>query len=162
MNTIDHIRTVMLRDLNSLRNEVEAFEDASEVWQVPKGINNSAGTLILHLCGNLRHFIGNALGTSEYARDREWEFSARDLSLPELLAEVDDTIRIVGETLARLPEAALIADYPVKLGERTLNTCVFLIHLCTHLGFHLGQIDYQRRIVTGRNVSISPQSIQSL
>jgi len=162
MSIREDIRTILLRDLESLRKEVEAYPDSKTIWAVKDGITNSAGTLTLHLCGNLQHFIGAVLGKSGYVRDRDDEFTSRDLSADELLKEIAATSAAVEKTLDQLADNVLLADYPVQVGGRTLPTGRFLIHLCTHLAFHLGQIDYHRRLVTGNNESIGPQSISEL
>lgn len=162
MSTPEHIKTILLRDLASLRRELEAYTSSEEIWAVPEGITNSAGTLSLHLCGNLQHFLGAILGKSGYQRDRESEFSARAINTDDLLAEIDSTVEAVSTALDNLSHTEMTASYPVPFDQRKLPTERFLIHLCAHLAFHLGQIDYHRRMVTGRNESIAPQRISEL
>lgn len=143
------IERFLRRELRSLRLELEAYPDERLIWALPPGCPNSAGTLALHLAGNLRHYIGAILGGSGYVRNREEEFAMRDIpraELLELLAEADVAIQA---TLPRLTEADLSRPYPEPIREQHLETRDLLIHLTTHLAYHLGQVSYHRRLVTG-------------
>ncbi len=162
MKLQESIRGVLVRDLRALRRELEAYGKETDIWELPAGISNSAGTLALHLVGNLQSFIGAALGESGYVRDRQAEFSRRDVSLAELIREIERTIVIVDATLNSLASKRLSEACPVAFGAIRVSTGDFLIHLSTHLAFHLGQIDYHRRLVTGDNQSIGPQAIPDL
>lgn len=141
--------TIVLRDLRALRREVELYPDDASVWALPAGISNSAGTLVLHLVGNLRCYIGSTLGADGYERDRPREFSARGLSRAELTADLDKTLQAVERALPQVTAEVLAAEYPLTIGNVRVNTQDFLLHLIGHLGYHLGQVDYHRRIVTG-------------
>lgn len=142
------VRQIILRELAALRREIEAYPDDASVWETPAGIANPAGTLALHLAGNLRHFIGAKLGGSGYVRDRPAEFARRDVPREEILSRVDDAMREVGDALANLPDARLTERFEIGLdSEPTVGD--FLVHLASHLAYHVGQIDYHRRIVTG-------------
>jgi hypothetical protein len=137
------------RDLTRLVQELSAFPDTATLWQTRAGITNSAGNLALHLEGNLREFIGRLLGKREYVRDRPREFSDSGLEKQELidrLSAVRDEIPMV---IAGLLAEDLDADYPMVYGGMTLPTRQMLIHLEGHLSYHLGQIDYLRRVLTG-------------
>lgn len=144
--TIEHF---LRRELGSLRQELEAYPDERLLWTLPPGLPNSAGTLALHLAGNLRHYIGAVLGGDGYVRNREEEFSARDLPRATLLAHIAEAETAIRTVLPRLTEAQLALEYPEAIRERFLATGDFLIHLAVHLGYHLGQVSYHRRLVTG-------------
>lgn len=150
------------RELRALRREVEAYPDDSSPWQVIPGPPNTAGTLVLHLAGNLQHFIGAALGRTGYLRDREGEFARRELTRDRLLAEIDATVQVVDTTLARLSPEQLEAHYPVPVNGRIQRTGDFLLHLLSHLSYHLGQIDYHRRTVTKQPNSVGAVAITEL
>ncbi|MEO8032458.1 MAG: DinB family protein, partial [Gemmatimonadota bacterium] len=143
------IHSLLLRDLAALRRELEAYPDERQIWALPPGLPNSAGTLTLHLAGNLQSFIGTAFGKTGYVRNRPAEFSRRDVSRSELLAQIDATVSAINAAFARLTSEQLAADFPDVLNGYRYNAEDFLIHLAVHLGFHLGQIDYHRRVVTG-------------
>lgn len=134
------------RDLQRLKKEIEAFPDAAGLWRVNGTITNSAGTLCLHLCGNLQHFIGAVLGGSGYVRDRDAEFAKRNVPAEELIAEIDRTQEVVAATLAKLSDADVDAPFPIKVFDKEMSTAQFLMHLQGHLNYHLGQINYLRRM----------------
>ncbi|WP_143306883.1 DinB family protein [Chitinophaga vietnamensis] len=135
------------RDLKRLSEEIKAYTTETAIWQVAPGIANSGGNLCLHLCGNLQHFIGAILGNSGYVRVREKEFSDKDIPIDKLLAEIDATQRIVHTVISGLSPEALQALYTGKpLGEE-ITVEKFLTHLYGHLNYHLGQINYHRRLI---------------
>ena len=146
---------VMRRDLKALRRELEAYGDERAIWALPKGVSNSAGTLALHLAGNLQAFIGAKLGGSGYVRDRDAEFNSRDLPRADLLRLVDDALAAVERTMPKLSDADMAKPFPMPIAGATIDTGDFLIHLAAHLTYHLGQIDYHRRIVTGETGAIA-------
>lgn len=145
---------MMARELTTLKKELEAYPTDADVWRAAPGITNTAGTLALHLAGNLRHFIGAVLGGTGYVRDRNREFAARDVPRSELLAGIDDAIAVVQATLDRLPDADLAKEFPEPVANVRLETGDFLVHLVSHLSYHLGQVDYHRRLVTGSGQTV--------
>lgn len=137
------------RDLTRLVQEISAFPDTATLWQTRAGISNSAGNLALHLEGNLREFIGRLLGQHDYTRDRPREFSDSGLEKDELIARLSALRDEIPLVIAGLSAEGLEADYPMAYGGMTLPTRQMLIHLEGHLSYHLGQIDYLRRVLTG-------------
>jgi uncharacterized damage-inducible protein DinB len=135
------------RDLKALKHEVGLYKDEKMLWFVTKNISNSAGNLCLHLVGNLNHFIGATLGDSGYVRQRELEFSLKDIPKSELIKRINDTIEVVENTLCKLTEADLQKEYKRHVVEDTMTTAYFLVHLSMHLAYHLGQINYHRRLL---------------
>jgi len=152
---VEQVQKILARELRALRREVEAYPDDASVWVVPEGVANSTGTLVLHLVGNLRAFVGQALGGDGYERDRPREFSARGLPRTELLRDIDLTMAAVDRALGLLTADALAAEFPLAIGPVRVNTQDFLLHLCVHLGYHLGQVDYHRRMVTRSGTTVS-------
>jgi len=140
---------VLTRDLRALQREIEAYGNEKDLWTMPPGVTNSAGNLAMHLAGNLRLFIGAKLGTTGYVRDRDAEFNRRDVPRAELLQQVSDALAEIEQTMPTVTDAALAAPFPMPIGGVTVTTGDFLVHLAAHLTYHLGQIDYHRRIVTG-------------
>jgi hypothetical protein len=153
---------VIARDLAATRREVEAYPDERLIWAAVPGLANSGGVLVRHICGNLQHFIGTVLGGTDYRRTRDAEFAGPPDSRDWLLREIDQTARSVAATLPRLTTAQLLAEYPLPIADHRLETERFLVHLAVHLGFHLGQLDYHRRAVTGQATSIAPMGVPSL
>ena len=117
------------------------------MWLKRKDISNSPGNLCLQIIGNLKHFIGHVLGKTDYARDREHEFSAKNIPTQELLQQIEETKVIVEQTLRKLDEDQLNANFPIDVFKESNSVRFFLIHLSTHLSYHLGQINYFRRLL---------------
>jgi uncharacterized damage-inducible protein DinB len=162
MHTIEYVRTVLVRDLEALKREITAYPTDADVWTVPPGTQNSAGTLALHLAGNLRHFIGARLGATGYVRDRPAEFSRRGVPRSELASEIDRAIIDVRETLQRLDADRLEDPFPDVVAGVRVTVCDFLTHLAAHTGYHLGQVDYHRRIVTGSGTTVGAMAVPEL
>lgn len=135
------------RDLNALKTEVNSYKDEKNLWIVTKDISNSSGNLCLHLIGNLNHFIGATLGNSGYVRQRDLEFSLKDIPKSELIMQINDTIDVVEKILSDLTEEDLQKEYKRRVFEDTMTTAYFLVHLSMHLAYHLGQINYHRRLL---------------
>jgi len=132
-----------------LIQELHAFPDTAAVWKTVPGVTNAAGTLALHLEGGLRHFIGWRLGKIAYQRDRPLEFSARDVERDELIARLEAVKASIPKVIAALTDAELDAIDPDNGTGKPMTTCQWLTHLYGHLNYHLGQVDYLRRVATG-------------
>ncbi|MCE1204882.1 MAG: DUF664 domain-containing protein [Holophagaceae bacterium] len=140
---------VLRRDLRCFIREVEAFPDDAALWQTVPGITNSAGNLALHVAGNLRHFVGAVLGGSGYLRQRDAEFARRSVTRAEVAALLEAAAAEVEAGLESLRAETLDQPYPQELLGHRPATARFLVHLATHLAFHLGQAGYLRRALTG-------------
>jgi len=158
----DAVRAVLVRELEALCREVEAFPDDELLWRTVPGIANSCGNLALHAAGNLQHYIGARLGGTGYVRNRDVEFARRSGTRSEIAAELRRAIDVVRTVLEGLPDTAWEREYPEAVGGARLATGVFLVHLATHLAYHLGQADYLRRILTGENRTAGPVGIAPL
>ena len=143
----DSLNKVMQRNLVQLKKEMSAYNNEKDLWLMAGEIPNSAGTLCLHLCGNLQHYIGAMLGNSGYVRQRDAEFSTRDVPIAELQLLIDTTMDVVSTTLSELDTNTLAENYPEEVFGTPMSKEYFLIHLSAHLGYHLGQINYHRRLL---------------
>jgi uncharacterized damage-inducible protein DinB len=152
------IATVMTRELKALRREVESYPGEADLWRTVPGIANSGGNLVLHLAGNIQYFLGTVLGGTGYVRYRDAEFGSRDVPRADLLREIDGALAAVETGLARVNDADLKKPFPEAVGGVTPTTGAFLAHLAVHLGYHLGQVDYHRRIISreGKTVNALP------
>ena len=135
------------RDLNLLTEEIRQYKNEANLWKTEGLITNSAGGLCLHLIGNLNHFIGAILGGTGYVRQRELEFTLTDVPKMELIKQVEDTLDVIDRTLKKLTEADLQKEYELQVFKKPMSTEYFLVHLSTHLSYHLGQINYHRRLL---------------
>jgi len=141
------LKLLFERDLKKLRDEIEAYKTEKNIWQVEKNIKNSAGNLCLHIIGNLNWFIGAQLGATGYIRHRELEFSSTNIPKDDLLLEIDKTRSVLDNTLDKITSNQLELEYPILVFDKKTTTYYFLIHLTTHLTYHLGQINYHRRLI---------------
>lgn len=141
------IRTLLMRELRTLAREVDAYPTDALLWRLVPGIPNSGGTLALHLAGNLEHFVGAVLGGTGYVRDRDAEFSTRELARAEVRARVESAARAVDAALSHLTAERCEASYPMDVGGRPVRAGDFLVHLVAHTAYHVGQIDYHRRFL---------------
>ena len=149
------VRAILRRELEAVRRSVEAYPDDASLWEERPGLPNPGGTLVLHLVGNLQHFVGAVLGGSGYRRDRDAEFARRGVPRAALLAEIDAAEQAVERGLSLLSDEALAVQYPERIAGRAVATGDYLVHLASHLAYHLGQLDYHRRVVTGDRRSVS-------
>ena len=141
------LQQIFNRDLLKLRQEIASYSDDEKIWHIEKKIANSAGNLCLHLVGNLNTYIGAELGKTNYIRNRELEFSQKGLCKEELIDKIDNTIKVVHDSLANVTEDMLGEEYPLLVFSEKTSTGFFLIHLASHLNYHLGQVNYHRRLL---------------
>lgn len=135
------------RDLNRLVKEIQSYEDENEIWRIKEGISNSTGNLVLHLIGNLNHFIGATLGNTGYVRNRGKEFSDKNIPRKKLIEDINETIPVIKTALKDLSKDDLEKDFPLAINNTISSTQFILIHLSGHLNYHLGQINYHRRLI---------------
>ncbi|MEP1305801.1 MAG: DinB family protein [Balneola sp.] len=145
MNT-ETLTQLFARDFETLESEIFAYTNEENLWIKEPGINNSAGNLGLHLAGNLQHFLGSVLNKSDYIRDREFEFNGK-VDREELVNRIRDSRKSVRETLDNLTADDFSKTYPLQPFGFEMSTEYFLIHLYSHFSYHLGQINYHRRLL---------------
>ena len=144
---LDTLKILFNRDLKRLIAEIELYKNESDIWIIKGQINNSAGNLCLHLVGNLNIYIGKVLGNTGYIRNRELEFSSKNIPKKELIKKVEDTIEVINQSLDNLNAELLETEFPILVFEDKTSTEFLLVHLTTHLTYHLGQINYHRRLI---------------
>ena len=135
------------RDILKVRDEISNYKDEKMLWVTTAGISNSAGNLCLHLVGNLNHFIGALLGNTGNTRERDKEFSLKNIPATELISMIERTKEVVVNSLSALTEKELELDFPQKVFDKLHRTDFMLLHLLAHLNYHLGQINYHRRLL---------------
>ena len=137
---------LFVRDLHKLKEELAAHPNESTIWEAADGVTNSPGNLALHLIGNLNHFIGGVLGDSGYQRNRAGEFEDKNIPLDNLIAQIDEVIEMIPKVLENLSKEDFNQPYPIEVFGKPIQTDTFILHLYGHLNYHLGQINYHRRI----------------
>lgn len=135
------------RDLLKLKQELISYQSEENIWKIDKNITNSAGNLVLHLIGNLNTYIAAEIGKTNYVRNRPLEFSAKNIERKELLRMIDETVTIIKSTLLNMEKADFESEYNLLVFEEKTSTEYLLVHLTTHLSYHLGQVNYHRRMI---------------
>lgn len=143
----DTLKTLFSRDLVKLKQELELYNNEDNIWRIDKNILNSAGNLSLHLIGNLNTYIGAELGNTGYIRNRPEEFSLKNIPGQELIGKIDRTIEMIEAILGSLTEDQLKSEYPQAISDAKVSTEYFLVYLAMHLSYHLGQVNYHRRLL---------------
>jgi uncharacterized damage-inducible protein DinB len=151
MSTVDlasGVKAALIDELEGLRDAVkEAAAPLSEAdfWRKPLEPSNSVGHLVLHLTGNLNHFVGAQLGGTGYIRDREREFTEeRPPAKGEALARLDTAVAMFNRVVGGLSAEALLAPHPEARFGTVVNT---LVHLVAHVALHWGQVSYIVRLL---------------
>jgi hypothetical protein len=144
---IETLQKIFKRDLEKLKQEIASYRNENNLWKVDKGIANSSGNLCLHLVGNLNAYIGAEIGKTGYVRNRDLEFSLKNIPQVQLVKMIENTIVVVEEGLSKLKENDLEREYPLLVFKEKTSTGYFLIHLAVHLDYHLGQVNYHRRLL---------------
>ena len=144
---VQELRKVFVKDLEKLKEEIRLYGSEENLWKVEKGITNSAGNLCLHLVGNLNTYFGAVIGQTGYIRNRNQEFSLKNVPQKELLVKVEETIAMLDEVMKSMTDEQLNEEYPLLVLKEKTSIGYFLFHLSSHLGYHLGQINYHRRLV---------------
>lgn len=134
--------------LHNLKKEISAYNDDAGLWKLSEGINNTPGNLTLHICGNLRHNIGAVIGNTGYVRNRDLEFSVKNISKDDILKEIDATREMIIPVLEGLTPADYTKPFPESSHGEEQTTIDALIRLALHFGYHVGQINYHRRLLT--------------
>ena len=145
--TVNELITFFENDLNKLITELELYKNEENIWRIEKGISNSAGNLTLHLIGNLHTFIGKEIGRTNYIRNRELEFTHKKVPRIELINSINTTLEMVKKSLLSITNEELKNDYPILKFSKVETNEYLLVHLIKHLTYHLGQINYHRRLI---------------
>ena len=145
--SLESLKQIFIRDLDKLNEELDAYREETDLWLMAGDINNTGGNLVLHLCGNIQHFVGAILGNSGFVRKRDDEFGLKGLSKAELLTQIEATKKAVINAFEQLNAEDLNKPYPINVFGTEMTTDFFLTHLVAHLSYHLGQINYHRRLL---------------
>ena len=144
---IEEFVKVYDRDLERLKQEISAFNLDSNIWKTAGHVKNSSGNLSLHLIGNLNNYIGKNMGNYAYIRDRDAEFNLKNVPKSHLIHQIEEVKEKVISTLKKMDNGMLDQDHVEKVFGHTMTNGYFLIHLAGHLSYHLGQINYLRRVL---------------
>lgn len=135
------------RDLRKLIEEVNLFRNEEDLWRTRGSVKNSAGNLVLHITGGLNHFVGATLAQTGYVRNRDQEFSRKSVERKELVAGLEALIPVISQTLNAFTPEQMEAAFPVFFDQPGTSASYVLTQLSLHLNYHLGQINYLRRMI---------------
>ncbi len=152
----NYLSELFERDLLKLKDEINNFKDENNSWRAADGITNPAGTLVLHLLGNLNYTIGTLIGGTGYLRNREQEFSLKGVPREKLVADIESTIEVFKTSLAGINQSKLDETYPLEKIWGQKSTAFYLTSFFGHFSYHLGQVNYLRRILAKFRASIPP------
>ena len=141
-----HLNVYLPRIVSCLRELGE-----NDIWWRPNAASNSAGNLVLHLCGNMRQWIISGLGGAQDVRQRDLEFSEhgpipRRMLITQLQKTVGESIQVLRE----LQPAALSRKYWIQGFHVTGLEAVSQV--TTHFSYHAGQIIYLSKLKRGRDL----------
>jgi hypothetical protein len=141
------LATLYERDLRKLIEEVNLFQSEENLWKTTGTVKNSSGNLTLHIIGGLNHYVGATLAHTGYVRDRPEEFARKGVPRQELVAELEALILLIKSTLSNFTAAQMDAQFPVIFDDAYNSNSYVLVRLYAHLDYHLGQVNYLRRIL---------------
>ena len=135
------------RDIRKLIEEINLFKNEEDLWKIAGSVNNSCGNLVLHIIGGMNFLIGTTLAQTKYVRNREQEFIQKDVERKDLVAQLEALILMINQTLNTLTPEQMAAEFPIFFDKPKTSVSYVLVQLLTHLNYHLGQINYLRRIL---------------
>jgi uncharacterized damage-inducible protein DinB len=142
------LSAIFVRDLTKLKEELNLYSFEQDLWKTDAMIANSAGNLALHLVGNLNHFVGAVVGKTGYVRQREMEFTLKNIPRKKIIEDIDAVIIMLPQVLSSITDEVMSTDFPVKKHDETVTYEQMLVHLYGHLAYHLGQVNYHRRLLS--------------
>src|SRR5919109_1510003 len=85
--------------------------------------------------------------------DRDLQALAREI----IIGQIEEARVALRAAAARASDERQDEDYPEVVGGVRVAAGEYLIHLVSHFAYHLGQLDYHRRVVTG-----NPQGVNAV
>lgn len=147
------ISNACLRMDESLRMIEISLKDLSdqEIWDQPREQANSIANLILHLCGNINQYVISGLGKEADIRDRQKEFSSRDMiEKKNLFAKIQDTIKRAQEVISKSTATDLLSYYKIQAFK--LSGVGIIVHVVEHLSYHTGQIALLNKLLKNKDL----------
>jgi hypothetical protein len=133
------------RDLRRLIDEINAFKNEANLWKTQGSVKNSSGNLALHIIGGTNFFLGATLAKNGYVRNRDLEFTQKGMERKLIVAQLEALITLATQTLNAQED--MDAEFPVAFDGAKNSKAYVLVQLLAHLNYHLGQINYLRRLL---------------
>ena len=141
------LATFYERDISKLIEEVSLFKNEEDLWRIQGSVKNPAGNLALHIIGGLNHLIGATLARTGYVRNRDQEFTRKGVERKVLVAQLEELIPMINKTINALTPEQMEAEYPIFFDKPKTSVSYVLVQLFAHLNYHLGQVNYLRRML---------------
>jgi uncharacterized damage-inducible protein DinB len=123
----------------------------SQIWARHSDNENAIGNLALHLCGNVRQWIGSGVAGLPDIRERDREFAARGgHSCGELKERLRRTVEEAAEQIRELPPERLVEITRVQNYEVTRLEAIY--HVVEHFSQHTGQIIFATKLLTSSDL----------
>jgi len=132
------------RDIRKLIGEINLFKNEQNLWRTHGSIRNPAGNLALHLIGGSNYLFGTLLAKTGYVRNRDLEFTQKDVPRAEIVSQLEALILLIKNTLLTID---MDAEYPIMFDDARRTNTYVLTQLALHLNYHLGQVNYLRRVL---------------
>jgi Protein of unknown function (DUF1572) len=141
-------KELYLNYLIQLKDEISSYKKETDIWKLAGSITNSPGNLAMHLCGNLKYNFGSLILKNGYIRHRDYEFSQKDTPKQFILNEIEITRKVVSEAFDKLNENDLNSEFPNDIYGDGQTIGSVILRLAFHFSYHLGQINYHRRLIS--------------
>ena len=135
------------RDIRRLIEEINLFSNEDDLWKTQGSVTNSSGNLALHIIGGLNHHIGKTLAQTGYVRHRDQEFSLKGIPRAEIVAQLEQLIPMITGTLNAFTPDRMEDKFPSMFDDKDVPNSYVLVQLLAHLNYHLGQVNYLRRVL---------------
>jgi len=145
--TNSEIASLYERDLRNLIKEIMSFRNEENLWKTYGTIKNSSGNLALHIIGGLNYLIGTTLAHTGYIRNRDQEFTDKEMGRKLIVEQLEELIPMINQTVNSLTPEQLESTYPRFFDKEDATNSYVLTQLLLHLNYHLGQVNYLRRIL---------------
>lgn len=135
------------RDIRTLIEEVNLFKKEEDLWKTLGTVKNSSGNLVLHIIGGMNHHVGATVARTGYVRNRDLEFSQKDVPREVLVSRLDELSKLIKTTLEAMDKDRMETEFPIPFDGATNSHSYVLTQLLVHLNYHRGQVNYLRRIL---------------
>jgi len=141
------LATFYERDIRKLIEEVNLFGNEDNLWRTYGSVKNTSGNLVLHIIGGLNYLVGTQLAQTGYVRNREQEFTSKGVKRENLVGGLEELIPMINKTLNAFTQEDMEAEYPLIFDDMKVSNSYVLLQLLLHLNYHLGQVNYLRRML---------------
>jgi len=145
--TTKELARLYKRDIERFITEIELFNDENNLLKTKGSAKNSSGNLTLHIIGGLSFHIGVTLANLDFVRNRNQEFIRKGVPRESMTAQLSNLIPLIVDTITSMPDRQLNELHPNLYDGQNETIGYVLTQILLHLNYHLGQINYLRRML---------------